>query len=189
MKTKLTLIQRAARLLLLAIFTTFCVSQLANLHAQGTAFTYQGRLNSGTNPAAGNYDLRFAIYDSLNAGTQQGSLLTNSATGVSNGLFTMTLDFGNQFPGTNRWLEIGVRTNGNGAFTTLAPRQQLTPTPYAMFAATAGSAGSVLATNIAGTLTDALLSTNVALRAGGNTFIGNQNVNGGSLQLRGERPG
>ena len=156
--------------------------------AQGTTFTYQGRLSSGASGANGSYDLRFVIYDAPTFGTQQGAMLTNSATAVSNGLFTVTLDFGNQFPGANRWLEIGVRTNGNGAFTTLAPRQALTPTPYAMFAATAGSAGSVSATNIAGTLTDALLSTNVALRAGGNTFTGNQTVAGGSLEMRGSGP-
>ena len=29
--------------------------------AQGTAFSYQGRLNDGANPAAGVYDLRFTI--------------------------------------------------------------------------------------------------------------------------------
>ncbi|HWX21062.1 MAG TPA: hypothetical protein VN578_14270 [Candidatus Binatia bacterium] len=29
-------------------------------------------------------------------------MLTNAATAVSNGLFTATVDFGNQFPG---WLE------------------------------------------------------------------------------------
>ena len=107
--------------------------------AQGTAFTYQGRLNSGANPANGSFDLRFALYDAATAGTQQGLLLTNAATGVSNGLFTVTLDFGNQFPGAARWLEIGVRTNGAvAAFTMFAPRQPLTPTPFATYAARAG---------------------------------------------------
>jgi hypothetical protein len=113
-------------------------------HAQSTAFTYQGQLNNGTNAANGSYDLRFAVYDALTAGMQQGSLLTNSATAVSNGRFTATLDFGNQFPGTNRWLEIGVRTNDNGAFTTLAPRQPITPTPYAITAGGLTGGGAVL---------------------------------------------
>src|SRR5262252_2345247 len=109
--------------------------------AQGTAFTYQGRLNDGANPANGIYDLRFAIYDSASGGAQQGSLVTNSAMGISNGLFTVALDFGNQFPGANRWLEISVRTNGGTSFTTLNSRQQITPSPYAI---TSGSANSVL---------------------------------------------
>ncbi len=106
--------------------------------AQGTAFTYQGRLNSGSGAANGVYDLRFGLYDAATVGSQQGVLLTNSAVTISNGLFTVTLDFGNQFPGANRWLEIGVRTNGSGAFTTLTPRQAITPTPYAIYSANAG---------------------------------------------------
>ncbi len=99
-------------------------------------------MNSGAGPATGLYDLRFGLYDAASAGTQQGILLTNSATAVSNGLFAVTLDFGNQFPGANRWLEIGVRTNGSGAFTTLAPREAVTPTPYAIYATSAGSAAT-----------------------------------------------
>src|SRR4051812_21366993 len=84
--------------------------------AQGTGFTYQGRLDDGANPASGFYDLRFAIYDADTSGVQQGPTLTHPSIGVSNGLFTVTLDFGNQFPGANRWLELSVRTNGGGAF-------------------------------------------------------------------------
>ncbi len=163
MKTKLLL-----PLLLLLLSTLN--SQLATAHAQGTAFTYQGRLNDGANPANGIYDLRFAIYDAVSAGVQQGSLLTNSATAVSNGLFTVTLDFGNQFPGTARWLEIAVRTNGGGAFNTLTPRQALTPTPYAIFAGganAAGLTGNIPATSINGTYGSA-----VSFNNGANSFNG-----------------
>jgi hypothetical protein len=116
----------------------FCLSAFA----QGTAFTYQGRLNDGANPAGGSYDLRFTMYDSSGGPTVASGPLTNSATGVTNGLFTVTLDFGANFPGADRWLEIGVRTNGVGAFSTLTPRQWLTPTPYAIYAGAAGSAGA-----------------------------------------------
>ena len=121
----------------------------------GTAFTYQGRLNDGANPAQGIYNLRFALYDALSGGAQVGSTLTNSATGVTNGYFTVTLDFGAQFDGNARWLEIGARVNGGGAFTTLAPRQPLTPAPYALYAPNAGAAAtanSVAAVNVTGTL-------------------------------------
>ena len=55
----------------------------------------------------------------------------------------MALDFGSQFPGANRWLEIGVRTNGGGAFGLLTPRQPVTPTPYAITSASAGTAAAV----------------------------------------------
>jgi spore coat protein U-like protein len=78
--------------------------QLATGLAQGTAFTYQGRLNDGANPASGIYDLRFTRYDAAGEGSQQGPTLTNAAAAVSNGLFTVTLDFGaGVFTGAARW--------------------------------------------------------------------------------------
>jgi hypothetical protein len=115
--------------------------QLSTSLAQGTAFTYQGRLADGANPASGTYDLQFRIYDASSAGSAVTGFITNSAVSVSNGLFTAALDFGTSpFTGSERWLEIGVRTNGNGAFTTLGPRQPLTATPYALYAPNAGAA-------------------------------------------------
>ena len=103
--------------------------------AQGTAFTYHGRLHDNDSPANGSYDLTFSVFDAPNVGNQVGSPLTNTPVGVTNGLFTALLDFGSGiFTGPDRWLEMGVRTNGVGDFTTLNPRQRLTPTPYAIMA-------------------------------------------------------
>ncbi len=88
--------------------------------AQGTAFTYQGRLTDNGNPANGNHDLRFYLRDALLAGNPVGTTNTIAPVVVSNGLFAVTLDFGGGvFPGADRWLEIGVRTNGAGSFSTL----------------------------------------------------------------------
>jgi hypothetical protein len=131
--------------------------------AQGTAFTYQGRLMAGTGPANGSYDLRFALFDAVSAGTQVSLLVTNSPVSVSNGLFTVTLDFGANFPGADRWLEIAVRTNGSGTFSLLAPRQQLTPAPYAIFAASVSTNGLA-----AGAYGNAVTFNNAA-----NSFSGN----------------
>jgi hypothetical protein len=109
--------------------------------AQGTAFTYQGRLNVGANPANGTYDLQFTPYGLASGGSGVAAPLTKSPVGVTNGLFTVTLDFGaGVFTGASRWLEIGVRTNGGASFTVLSPRQPLTPTPYALYAPSAGTA-------------------------------------------------
>jgi hypothetical protein len=59
---------------------------------------------------------------------------------VTNGLFTVALNFGSgPFAGADRWLEIGVRSNGLVVYATLTPRQLLRPTPYAMFANVAGT--------------------------------------------------
>ncbi len=129
--------------------------------AQGTAFTYHGRLASGTNVANGRYDLVFTLF-SVNSGGVPGVAgpITNAAVGVTNGLFTTTLDFGANFPGADRWLETAVRTNGTGAFTTLNPRQQLTPTPYAITAS--NLTGTVPATGLAGTYSSAVTFNNPA---------------------------
>ena len=127
------------RNLVLVCLALAVISQPA--FAQGTAFTYQGRLNSGGNVANGSYDLAFATFNVSSGAGQVGGGITNSPVAVSNGLFTVQLDFGaGVFTGPDRWLEISVRTNGGGAFTTLTPRQKLTPTPYAITATAAASA-------------------------------------------------
>ena len=60
---------------------------------------------------------------------------------VFSGLFTVALNFGaGAFPGAERWLEIQVRTD-LGAFSTLTPRQAVTPAPYAMFGTFDGPSG------------------------------------------------
>ena len=64
------------------------------LHAQPSAFTYQGRLNDTGQPATGIYDLRFTIYDSSAGPGVVAGPLTNSPVAVTNGLFTVALDFG-----------------------------------------------------------------------------------------------
>lgn len=86
----------------------FCFFLLCgNMFAQTTEFSYQGSLKDGANPATGNYDFEFALFDSVAAGGQIGSTLTRSTVAVAGGVFTVSLDFGAaQFPGANRFLEI-----------------------------------------------------------------------------------
>jgi len=146
--------------------------------AQGTAFTYQGRLNDAGAAATGAYDLKFALYDASTNGNAISGAQTNAATGVTNGLFTSTLDFGSVFTGTNYWLALGVRTNGNtNAFTVLWPRQLLAPVPYAIFANSASNLiGRLATTQLVGTLPSAQVSGNysgaVNFTNGGNAFSG-----------------
>ena len=120
-------------LLTLALLTSFAPDIVAS--PAGTAFTYQGRLTSAGQPANGSYDLRFTLYDAANDGGQVGSPVTNAPVTVTNGNFTVLLDFGAVFNGDARWLEIGLRTNGSGSsYTILSARQPLTPSPYAVYA-------------------------------------------------------
>lgn len=113
--------------------------------AQGSAFTYQGRLSDNGNPANGNHDLQFTLRDA--ATNQIGNVFMASAVAVTNGLFAVELDFGaTAFDGNTRWLEIAVRKNEPPGpppeFVTLSPRQSVTAAPFALQAGTAaGIAG------------------------------------------------
>src|SRR5215471_8118917 len=153
--------------------------------AQGTAFTYQGRLNDGASPANGSYDLTFTLFDTNSGGSAIAGPVTNSAVGVSNGLFTTTLDLGTNFTGADRWLEIGARSNGVGTFTALSPRQQVTSTPYAIRAAnaaSAASASSVAAANITGMIPLAQLPASVITNgASGVSISGTFSGNGAGV--------
>lgn len=102
--------------------------------AVGSGFTYQGRLTVSGAPASGPYDLTFKLYDAAAAGVQIGVTLTHNDIVIGNGLFSVKLDFGvSAFGGGARWLEIAVRPGASlGAYTTLTPRQELTPAPYAL---------------------------------------------------------
>jgi hypothetical protein len=159
-----------ARMLTFAAALALLLVTNHSARAQGTAFTYQGQLNLGGVVANGDFDLRFGLYTNLSTTNIVGSLITNSATAVSNGLFTTTLNFGNVFNGTAYWLEIGVRSNGSaGAFTTLTPRQPITPAPYAIMAGSASNLlGTLPASQLSGIYSNAVSFTNT-----GNILIGN----------------
>ena len=150
--------------------------------AQGTAFTYQGKLNDGGSPASGSYDLTFTLFATNTGGVILAGPVTNGATIVSNGLFTTLVNLGpGAFTGGSNWLEIAVRTNGASSFRTLTPRQQVTPTPYAIMAENVTGLTNLNAANVtSGTLADARLSSNVALRNANQTFTGQNTFNNGS---------
>jgi hypothetical protein len=113
-----------------------------------TGFDYQGRLGDGAQSANGSFDFRFALFNAAAGGTQAGQPVTNMNVLVTNGLFNTAIDFGaSVFDGTQFWLEIGVRPSGSSTvtFTTLAPRQAIAPTPYALHAlSSAGVAAGVI---------------------------------------------
>ena len=115
-----------------------CVFGLASVlwyaGAQGTAFTYQGTLKHLGVPANGPYDFRFSLWDAASGGTQIGSTIQRTMVNVQDGLFTVTLDFGNVWDGNPRFLQIAVRPANTGGYTTLSPRIPIMSAPYASFA-------------------------------------------------------
>ncbi|MBW7905797.1 MAG: tail fiber domain-containing protein [Phycisphaerae bacterium] len=122
-----------------AMLVLFALPALAQTPV-GTAFTYQAQLVEAGAPANGSYDLQFVLFDAGVGGAQVGPTYCHDNVDIVDGQFTGTLDFGAQFDGDARWLEVRVRQdaiNGNcfgGPYTTLAPRQRLTAVPYALHA-------------------------------------------------------
>jgi len=123
------------RVRILFALVLFLASVNATL-AQTSAFTYQGKLSDGANPASGNYDMQFKLFDTATVGTgiQQGPTVTNPSVTATAGIFTVQLDFGAAvFSGLPRFLEIGVRPAGSpDPYTVLSPRQAVTSTPYSV---------------------------------------------------------
>lgn len=130
-------------------------TNVAQAQVLSTGITYQGELNTGGSPATGSHDFRFRLYNASVAGAQQGPTLGTTAN-VNNGLFTVELDFGNVYNNNDMWIEIDVRPTGPGAYTTLAPRQRLTASPFANFARGAEASNTANSANTANTATNAL---------------------------------
>ena len=96
---------------------------------QSTAFTYQGSLGENGQPANGNFDLVFKLFDAETDGSQIGPTITLSQFPVVNGKFAADLDFGaGRFAGNQAWIEVTVGTQ------TLTPRQPLNTVPVAQYA-------------------------------------------------------
>lgn len=134
-------------LLALAGFTS-------QLHAQSTAFTYQGLLQQDGKFATGNYDITFWLYRTE---LELTPIASNSVTGLKLGgvgLFTVPVDFGNSLlNGGDAWMGITMANNRSTNYTLLQPRTQLTPAPKALYASMAGAVtnGGVRAEQLATT--------------------------------------
>lgn len=144
----------------------------------GTAFTYQGHLKDAGGVVTNTCDFQFGLFNAATGGTQMGSTVTASVVTVSNGLFTTQLDFGNGvFNGTTRYLDISVRCPaGSGAYSTLSPRQELTPTPYALALPGLYTQPNSTSTNVIGGLSSNSVSAGVAgatISGGGSTSTPN----------------
>jgi len=107
---------------------------------QSTSFTYQGLLtDAGGQPVNGSRDMGFMLYPASTGGFPFTAMIAAPGVEVSNGLFTVPLDFGAVYDGRERWLEVLVKDGA--AYTTLSPRIRISSTPYAAFALAAPWSG------------------------------------------------
>lgn len=105
------------------------------------AFTYQGRLEDAGQPKNTPVDLRFTAYTVESGGAPIAPERIVDAVPVVNGIFDVKVDLGSGvFLGDRIFVEIAVREDAVGdatvatGFTALAPRQEVTPAPYALHA-------------------------------------------------------
>ena len=161
-------------------------------------FVYQGLLSDGgVAPAGGRYDMQFGLWNAPTGGVRVGGPLALEAVVNTNGVFSVSLDFGaGGFDGSVRWLEVSVRTNGSTApYQVLSLRQAIAFAPQAIFALTVAD-GSVTAAKVGGvlgassiplldaskittgTLSDARLPVNLARLNGTNVFTGTNEFRG-----------
>ena len=155
-------------IVVLTFYLFLCSTHSSSAEPLGTAFTYQGRLIDANNPADGEYDFQFKIYDAESNGTQAGEDVNIPDVDVIDGYFTVELDFGNVFTGEARWLEIGVREgDSNDVFTVLSPRQKITALPYALYAASGMEGARVEVGEFDGIVNTDMVETD----PGGNTVI------------------
>src|SRR5258708_3719545 len=83
----------------LLVCASLWAAQVCPALALNTAISYQGRLNVSGSPANGNFDMTFGVYTNSVGGGLIAGLVTKTNLGVTNGLFTVSLDFGNPFNG------------------------------------------------------------------------------------------
>jgi hypothetical protein len=82
-----------------------------------TAFTYQGQLQEGGLLVDEVCDMAFRLYDQSADGSQVGDAITTTVP-ITNGLFTISLDFGaSAFTGDARWLAVVVQCPDDLAWT------------------------------------------------------------------------
>ena len=160
---------------------TLLLTVASAAYGQGTQFSYQGRLTDSGSPADGLFDMQFKLFDTQTVGTGIQHGLANLTVQVSEGTFTVQLDFGaGAFDGSARFLEIGLRPAGSpNPYTILAPRQPVTATPYAIRTAIANVATNAM--QLQGVSSSGFIQNTTSQQASTNFNISGNGTVGGLL--------
>lgn len=110
--------------------------------ASAQPINYQGRFTDNGAVPVGDFEIRFEVFSAASGGSAVGGMLVRPVQLDQDdaGVFSFNdLDFGpGVFDGQPRWIEVSVRRVGE-SFVTLAPRQPVNPTPYAIHAQSSGT--------------------------------------------------
>lgn len=125
----------------IALFAFVCALGIGIASVQSEpfepAFTFQSQLDMNGSPLNGTVDCRFELFADEIGGIAVAPPVLVSDLTVTDGLLNAKLNFGvDVFDGNSRWLSISLRSPHDPTdvepYTTLTPRQPLTPIPYAM---------------------------------------------------------
>ena len=166
-----------------SILILLCIS--ADVFSQTSTFTYQGKLTEGTTAANGTHQMQFSLYDAVSGGTQIGATITNNNVAVTDGVFTVQLDFAPATPftsGADRWLEVAVKKPADPTFTPLHPRQRITSSPYSLKTISASTADS-LSANCVSCVTDGQVSNTISIGSAGSVNDGALSANVAHLNV------
>jgi hypothetical protein len=165
-------------------------TQVQALTALDTSFTFQGRLLDGGKPANGTYDLRFIMYDAEVGGSAVGTTIEKADVVVTDGIFTVDLDYGDVFTGNAYWIEVSVRAGtSTGAYAVLAPRTPIQAVPYALAAKRLGFGADVTGNGDSGFAITNSSTTGTALSAtGGGATSTALEVDNGAITVGGAVP-
>ncbi len=122
-------------LLMICLLFTFISPGIAEAEDIDNTFTYQGALEYQGSPANGVFDFQFRIYSAEALGSYIAGVTQVEDVLVENGVFTteITPNWNVFDEGIQRWLEISVREGSStDSMTTLAPRQKITGSPFAL---------------------------------------------------------
>jgi hypothetical protein len=100
-------------------------------------------------------NFQFGLWNASSSGAQLGVTQTINSVPLNDGFFTVVVNEGGQFgagpfDGNARWLAIEVQCSGDGTYTALSPRQELTPVPYALALPGLRTEQNILSPNIIG---------------------------------------
>lgn len=170
------------------LFVLICL--VAPCLSQSTTFSYQGNLNTGGSPANGNHRFEVSLFDAPTAGVQIGTTVILDPVAVTNGTFVLNLDFGNQFDGPDRFIEIKVKPSVGGSLTTLSPRQRIFTVPYSVKSlASDNSANAANAAMLGGLPPAGYLLNTTGTQPNSSLNISGQAIVGGRLGIGTQSPG
>ena len=137
-----------------AIMVVLLIISTTTLSAPvGSRFSYQGQLQFNDISVTGAYDFKIELWTQLTGGGFFGPALEIADVEVTDGIFTLELDFTESpFTGDDLFLKIQVREGAStGNYITMSPRQRINATPYAIqadfLAANGATTGQVLKFN------------------------------------------